>query len=277
MAQHAKEGYEAAPLLETDAAAAELGQAPPCNKWHGHLLNPFGACDALGWSTCLITHYFPCVTFGVTNRRAFGKSALRMGLIFASLVAISYAHYAVQMAMVGNDCLADLPLQHGMDGPRRLGPGFGDDGHHEGAVSMMHTMTHAHLRCAKPFGRHIESAKTHGANASGMCMRLVHTSVLLNLATIVYTIALVIYGASLRTAMRERYGIEGSRFKDFLAWWCCMPCSMCQEARTMAVNNVEAGVWHGPSNGLPVYYAAAETDAPSVPVMSAEPVKPLKA
>lgn len=45
----------------------------------------------------------------------------------------------------------------------------------------------------------------------------------------------------------------------------------------MAANNVEAGVWHGPAGGLPIYSAAAELDAPSVPVMSADPVKPLKA
>ncbi len=45
----------------------------------------------------------------------------------------------------------------------------------------------------------------------------------------------------------------------------------------MAVNNVESGVWHGPAAGLPVYYAATEMDAPSLPVMSADPVKPLKA
>lgn len=49
-----------------------------------------------------------------------------------------------------------------------------------------------------------------------------------------------------------------------------------QEARTMAANNVDLGVWHGPSRGLPIYSAAAETDAPSVPVMSAEAVKPPK-
>lgn len=52
-----------------------------------------------------------------------------------------------------------------------------------------------------------------------------------------------------------------------------------QEARTLTVNNVEHGVWNGPTpDELPVmYFAAAQTDAPSVPVMSAEPVKPLKA
>jgi hypothetical protein len=51
-----------------------------------------------------------------------------------------------------------------------------------------------------------------------------------------------------------------------------------QEARTLAVNNVEHGQWHGATPGLPVvYFAAAETQAPSVPVMSADIIKPPKA
>lgn len=35
------------------------------------------------------------------------------------------------------------------------------------------------------------------------------TCVLLNIATVVYGLALMVYGASLRTAMRERFGIQG--------------------------------------------------------------------
>lgn len=39
------------------------------------------------------------------------------------------------------------------------------------------------------------------------------TCVLLNMATLVYGIALMLYGASLRTAMRQRFGIEGEQMK----------------------------------------------------------------
>lgn len=53
---------------------------------------------------------------------------------------------------------------------------------------------------------------------------------------------------------------------------------MLQEARTLAVNNVEHGTWHGANPDQPVmYFAAAETQAPSVAVMSADAVKPPKA
>lgn len=65
-----KEGYEAAllpeeqtPLMEKADNATQTPAADPAGlsqqaprTWHGHLLNPFGSCDATGWSTCLITH-----------------------------------------------------------------------------------------------------------------------------------------------------------------------------------------------------------------------------
>jgi Cys-rich protein (TIGR01571 family) len=56
-----------------------------------------------------------------------------------------------------------------------------------------------------------------------------------------------IYAARMRTAMRERFGIPGSRVRDFFAWFCCSPCALCQETRTLAANNVHGGVWFGPT------------------------------
>lgn len=274
-ASASKDGYEAgpppaadAPLLSEMSAAAEAGaqQEQPPRSWHGHLLNPFGSCDALGWSTCLVTHYCPAVSFALTNRRAFSSSALRAFIIFATLVVLSVLQRSFWISLSANQCLADMPPSE-FGGPRRLGPAFGAP---DGGLSM----TDVRARAAKPFGRPIDAGKVD----SELCRRLVHTSTILNLISIVYTAYIIVLGARLRTAMRERFGIEGSRFKDVVAWLCCMPCAMCQEARTMAVNNVEAGVWHGTAAGLPIYFAAAETQAPSVPVMSADAaVKPLKA
>jgi hypothetical protein len=39
---------------------------------------------------------------------------------------------------------------------------------------------------------------------------VVQTCVLLNLATLVYGVALLVYGAMLRTSMRDRFGIQGA-------------------------------------------------------------------
>lgn len=47
-----------------------------------------------------VTHYLPAVTFGLNNRKAFGRSALRAGLIFATLMFLSWAHYATQVSPV---------------------------------------------------------------------------------------------------------------------------------------------------------------------------------
>ena len=39
----------------------------------------------------------------------------------------------------------------------------------------------------------------------------------------------------------------GSPTRDFFAWSCCLPCAVCQETRTLTKNNVEDGVWYGPT------------------------------
>ena len=69
-------------------------------------------------------------------------------------------------------------------------------------------MTHVKARCAKPFGAALDAAKVDGSHT--LCTRLLHASMLLNIATIVYTAAIILYGARLRTEMRERFGIEGA-------------------------------------------------------------------
>lgn len=61
----------------------------------------------------------------------------------------------------------------------------------------------------------------------------------------------------------------GSKLGDFVAWIFCPSCALCQETRTLAANNVEAGVWRGraPTGGA-VQYAALAAVAPSVHVMA---------
>lgn len=60
-------------------------------------------------------------------------------------------------------------------------------------------------------------------------------------------LAYTMYWASLRrTALRERFGIAGSRTEDCAVWACCAPCALAQETRTLMHNNVTEGLWHGP-------------------------------
>lgn len=53
-----------------------------------------------------------------------------------------------------------------------------------------------------------------------------------------------------------------------MAWIFCPSCALCQETRTLAANNVEAGVWRGRAPTHAVQYAALEAVAPPVHVMA---------
>ena len=52
----------------------------------------------------------------------------------------------------------------------------------------------------------------------------------------------------------------GSKLGDLAAWICCPSCALCQETRTLAANNVEAGVWRGRAPADAVQYAALEAE-----------------
>eukprot|EP00252_Welwitschia_mirabilis_P018495 TRINITY_DN4110_c0_g1_i7.p1 TRINITY_DN4110_c0_g1~~TRINITY_DN4110_c0_g1_i7.p1 ORF type:complete len:175 (+),score=25.42 TRINITY_DN4110_c0_g1_i7:108-632(+) len=55
------------------------------------------------------------------------------------------------------------------------------------------------------------------------------------------------YAGYFRSQMRSRFNIKGrdSPFDDCLHHLFCSSCALCQEARTLEINNVQEGVWHG--------------------------------
>jgi hypothetical protein len=60
MAQPAKDGYEAAPLLDHAEAGVQTPdwqpEQPAPRTWHGSLFACCGPqCDVLGWTTCLVS------------------------------------------------------------------------------------------------------------------------------------------------------------------------------------------------------------------------------
>ena len=63
-----------------------------------------------------------------------------------------------------------------------------------------------------------------------------------------------------------------------MAWIFCPTCALCQETRTLAANNVEAGIWRGRNPTNTVQYASMEAVAPSVHVMAMpeDAIKPPK-
>jgi Cys-rich protein (TIGR01571 family) len=55
----------------------------------------------------------------------------------------------------------------------------------------------------------------------------------------------LLYAGYRRIQMRRRFGLPGDDLRDYLSWLCCAPCSVAQETRTLAANQVAQGVWHG--------------------------------
>jgi len=51
------------------------------------------------------------------------------------------------------------------------------------------------------------------------------------------------YGAWRRTQLRRLFGLPGDACNDLTKWLCCTTCVICQEYRTMRMNDVQQGVW----------------------------------
>ena len=77
-----------------------------------------------------------------------------------------------------------------------------------------------------------------------------------------------VYAARRRTEIRTKFGIAGSRLGDFCTWcWCPGP-ALCQEARTLWHNNVNDGIWFGPTQFTVTDTAATlPYSAPAVKIM----------
>ena len=76
-----KEGYESVPVVDAAQEAAQFmtsgKQAVKPTKpvapaeersWESHLCCCFGRCDSVGWGSCLISYFAPCVAFGCVSR-----------------------------------------------------------------------------------------------------------------------------------------------------------------------------------------------------------------
>lgn len=162
---------------------------------------------------------------------------------------------AVEPMMIMDDIAEPLPVQWegGNDDDD-------DDDHH----------SHHHHHHGDGFHYHHQHhGFRDGPPDMEMCEGLHATIDHLWLALVLYSIGLSVYAARRRTELRERFNIAGSKLGDFVAWFFCPSCALCQETRTLAANNVEAGVWRGraPTGGA-VQYAALEAVAPPVHVMA---------
>jgi Cys-rich protein (TIGR01571 family) len=60
------------------------------------------------------------------------------------------------------------------------------------------------------------------------------------------SLALAVWAARRRSAMRRAFGIPGSCGGDCAVWLCCGVCALAQETRTLMHSNCYAGHWLGP-------------------------------
>lgn len=64
---------------------------------------------------------------------------------------------------------------------------------------------------------------------------------------IAFTLLMAAYAGYFRTQIRGRFNIKGSdrALDDCMHHLLCSCCTLCQEARTLEMNNVQDGTWHG--------------------------------
>lgn len=179
----------------------------------------------MGWSSCLLTFFCPCVAFGLNRRRAFAQSAILWGLVFFILVALRTSYCRIEFEQ-DDDSPDD---DHFYD----------DDFYDEDDESSRTT-----------FGRELE----------WVCYGVFHSIFSWTVAWIcelLIAIALIVLGIINRTGLRNKFDLPGHVCTDCLLWTFCPSCVLCQETRTLWYNSVKDGIWNGPQ----VYVVPNDQDA----------------
>lgn len=81
----AKVKYEGMASSETTALVSP--QEP--RRFHSHFINCFGNCDAVGWESCCLVYWCPCVAFGMNVAKTTGNAS--RGITFALLLLVAFA------------------------------------------------------------------------------------------------------------------------------------------------------------------------------------------
>ncbi|CAJ1961510.1 unnamed protein product [Sphenostylis stenocarpa] len=90
-----------------------------------------------------------------------------------------------------------------------------------------------------------------GALVTFVAYTITRTRYFLYLA-VAFTIAVGAYLGFYRTRMRKKFNIKGSdnSLDDCAYHFVCPCCTLCQESRTLEMNNVQNGTWHGRGDTL---------------------------
>ncbi|XP_073048164.1 protein PLANT CADMIUM RESISTANCE 11-like isoform X1 [Primulina eburnea] len=81
---------------------------------------------------------------------------------------------------------------------------------------------------------------------------------------IVFTVSVGTYIGFYRTLIRKRFNIKGSdsSFDDCVYHLICPCCALCQESRTLEMNNVQDGIWNGRGDTICIGIGTASTKSP---------------
>ncbi|XP_075505438.1 protein PLANT CADMIUM RESISTANCE 11-like isoform X1 [Primulina tabacum] len=81
---------------------------------------------------------------------------------------------------------------------------------------------------------------------------------------IVFTVSVGTYIGFYRTLIRKRFNIKGSDspFDDCVYHLICPCCALCQESRTLEMNNVQDGIWNGRGDTICIGIGTVSTKSP---------------
>lgn len=180
--------------------------------WYKHWCCCFGECDGLGWGSCLLGYFCPFVAFGLNKQRAFRQSAILWALLFFILYVLNFTYCPVEM---------------------------------EGSDSDEIDTTISRTRYTELRVHEETTRQRQDFICYGILSLLFSNKVAIGVSAAV-GVLIIVLGTMNRTALRNKFGLEGNIVTDCLLWAFCTPCVLCQETRTLWHNSVEDGVWHGP-------------------------------
>lgn len=227
------DAMESQPLLRVGVPATGIPatDAPkiPARLWRGSWYHVFGDFSPPDVASCMLAFKAPCVAWGWNQTRAlqlhFVRELVRFTLLTTGLAfGIDFGCCAIMMAL----CPEGVPRPPHHPGHDDMD--MGDDDMDGPPVLPKECIP-----------------------------RIAPAYIVFSAVIIAAAISLAMFFARRRTAIRERFGIEGSAKEDIALSLCCAPCALAQETRTLMHEQVHEGVWYGalPSVQAPTFAAPA--------------------
>jgi Cys-rich protein (TIGR01571 family) len=214
------------PATGIPAAPTAAPKVAP-RQWRNQWYEVFGSGSPVDVAACCLAFKVPCVAWGWNQTRGLQLS------FWSELVRFVALTVGVSLGLHLACCVLMMTLC-----PEGVAD-FDDDAdwHHGPHRLLLH-----------PHGDDMEE---EGPGIPQECVARVAPAYLV-LAGVAITLIIYVslFFARRRTALRERFGIEGTTTNDQLLYVCCGPCALAQETRTLMHEQVHEGVWYGALPGV---------------------------